>query len=419
VENRLNLSSEATLIPQNLFLNVSAFATPVILSRIGAISPSAEPIANASSRDSYGYSAEPQLVLHFRDFATATTTVNQSGVFLVMPSTSYSGVALPFSAAQNTLSTLASEQITSGSDFSRLQWSLYGSYNNINQTLQSEQQSEGFAKLKFAIDRVIALEAVGGYDNFNASMTLTHKLSGPIAMGGFKFTYGPTFVFQVLAGTQHHFSVYTGSLHWDLTPLISADAALTDQVTTPQSDVIANLTNLRVISSGTFSNGPTANGTSTEQAFFPNLSTVSPVSNTGLALDNSLNRDRAAHLSLSLHELRTTYTLGLYGEKRDRLDINTYPYGPNSSLYGALFNVSRNLNANLTGFVAFSYSFADEFGGHDRLVQGSLGLAYSINQDLSIYVTEEYLSRQMHGTIGASNAPVSDNEVSVGIRQKF
>ena len=419
VENRLNLSSEATLIPQNLFLNVSAFATPIILSRIGAISPNAEPIASSSSRDTYGYTAEPQLVLHFDDFATSTTTINQSGVFLAMPSTSNSGVMLPFSAAQNTLSTLASEQITSGSTFSRLQWNLNGSYSNIDQTSQSERQSEGFAKFRFAVDRVITLEAVGGYDNYKASMTLTRKLSGPIVMGGFHFSYGPTFLLHALAGTQHNFSVYTGSLHWNLTPIISADASLTDQVTTPQSDIIANLTNLSVMPNGAFSNGPTANGTSIEQALFPNLSTVSPVSNTGLALDNSLNRDRTAHVSLSLQELRTTYTLGAYGEKRDRLDSNLNAYSPNSSLYGAVMNVRRSLSTNLTGFAALSYSFADEFGGHDRLIQASLGVAYDLNQNLSIYISDEYLDRQMQGTVGAVLAPVSDDEITIGIRQRF
>ena len=82
-------------------------------------------------------------------------------------------------------------------------------------------------------------------------------------------------------------------------------------------------------------------------------------------------------------------------------------------------NVTRKLRRDLTGNAGVSYSHADEFGGHDRIVTANAGLAYVLAKNLSSYLTGSYLQRESSGQVGVTNVPLSDFTAIIGIRRTF
>jgi hypothetical protein len=416
--NRLNLASTTTIVPERLFLRLNAFATPLVLTRVGALSSDGRPISNFNMRDSYGYSASPEYVVRFGDYATSVLSATQGGVFFLTPSAANVGAPPTLSPAQNTLSTSVMEQLTSGTYFERLKWNIIGDYTELNQTTRTDRQVAGLANLTYALTRIFGLTATGGYSEYKSSIPLTKNLNGPIALGGVEITYGPTFKLVAQAGTQNNFPTYIGSLLWVITPVTSMNGRVTDRISTPQGDILSRLSGLTALPGGGFTD---QSGDISQQGAYgqPPATTISPVGPGGLPLDNSIYRMREALLSLSHTDDRMHYGLELFGNIRDRLDNTVSSIAPRTSDYGIRANVSRNMRPDLTGYIGASYSFANEFGGHDRILSADAGLNYMLSQWMSVYLTQRYIHRELQGVTGVSNAPLSDELIMVGIRAHF
>ena len=416
--NRLNLAANSELVPDHLFLNLSAFAAPAELSRVGALSANQATVSNINNRDSYGYVAEPELVVRLGDYAISQTSVSEGGVFFARPSTSNTGPLLPITPARNAISTIATERISSGPYFARLEWDLTGSYTDMRQTSQTEQQSEGMVDLAYALNRIVSVMATAGYDRFTASVPLTQSLSGPVALAGARFSYGPTFSLVAEAGVKNRFPAYLGSLNWDVTATFKIAGSLTDAVSTPQGNILNNLSTLTATPQGGFSDSQSYYWQTQEQALFPQFATTSPIPSNGLALDNSINHDRDAELAFLHQGERTQYGLSFFDNMRDRLNVTTDTTPAKSSVYGARLNVARKMRPDLTGQAGVSYSFANEFGGHDRILTADTGLTYMLAEDLNCYLTGRYLRRESRSQI-ISNVPLSEEVVLIGIRRTF
>lgn len=415
--NRLNFAGTSELIPDHLSVNVNAFAAPAVLSRVGRLTANGDLVSN-NVRQSYGYAATPVLKLRLGEYALSQTSVSESAVFFSQPTASTTDPALPIASAENTNSITVAERILSSPSFGRFRWGLTGSYANTNQTTQSQQQSQGTVDLAYALDRVVALLGTFGYGQLTSSAPLTQSISGPIALAGVRYSYGPQFALVAEAGTSNGFATYLGSLNWSPTPTFNIVGSLTDAFSVPQGDILNNLSTLAVSTEGVFSDARSAYWQTQGQALFPQFATVSPVPALGLALDNSIYHSRSAQLAFVHRDERNQYGLSLFGNTRDRLNSITSTIPARSSVYGVSLQATRKLRPDLTGHAGTSYSLATEFGGHDRILTADTGLTYMMAKNLDCYVTGRYLRRESNGQIVA-NVPLSEFSAIIGIRRGF
>lgn len=405
--NRLNLASRLIAIPDMLFVSANAFAAPADLTRLGPSSASGEPISRFNSRDTYGYSVRPQFVLQFKDYLKNSLTVSHSAVFFVRPSTDPTAPPPPIAPARDALTTSVMDELSSGSNFDRVKFSVIGSYTQSSQSVRSQRVAEALGNISYAVTRFLKVFGTGGYSDFKSSQKLAKDLSGPTGLGGVTLSDGPDFELTAEAGVQNNFPTYMGSLRWVISPLTRIVARATDSITTPQGDILSRLAQM---GGGDFTNIGTGLGAGGN----------TPLSPGGLALDNSIYRIRSIDASLVHTGESTTYTASLFANERDRLDVTPGTVVlPRTSVYGVRTAASHKLGANLTATASATYSLGNEFGGHDRVFYGDAGLNYRLSETIDLYLTDHYTHRESKNLVGFSNAPVSEDQVIVGIRAHF
>jgi uncharacterized protein (PEP-CTERM system associated) len=416
--NYLNMAGAAQVIPDHLYLNATAFASPTLTNRLGAISPGGELLSSPNNSNSYGYQVQPQFIMRLEDIATSTTSVSEGGAFFVYPSSVGAPGGQIISPVQNATSFDANERLASGNYFGRLQWSLVGDYNKLDEQTFSETQQSGTLNLGYAVDRTFTLLATGGYSDFSATVPLPKSLTGPTALGGFSLKPSPSFNLTAQAGIRNQYPTYLGSLHWNIGPLTTMDGILTDAITTPVGGILGNLSGF-----GNTLLDPTlgtvaVTSTPLGQGFTSQLGTTSPFLSQGLSLDNSIYHDRQANLTITRTIDRMDYSLGFYGDVRRQVDVIP-GQDPNSALYGVNASVTRKLWPDLSGYVNASYSYANEFGGHDQILYGTVGLSYSVSETFSLYVLDRYIHRNVSDVTSVPETPLTDDEVVVGLRRNF
>ena len=428
VTNRLSLTATGTVIPDQLFLNVSAFATPAILNRVQAISPNGGPVPTISDNDTYGYSVQPNYVFRFDNYATSTTSLRQGGFFVsAAPASGNSPLVVQ---AQNTNSVNATEKIASGSYFSDMQWSLSGIYNKNNQKTGSQTQTQGTAEIDYQIDHSLAVFGTGGYSGFTATVPLNKNLSGPAGTLGLRLSNGPMFEVMAQGGVQNNLPTYVASLLWQITAMTTLTGSLTNSVSSPQGEILNNLSALAGSGPNAISNigagaSPAIDQVSSTLAGNENpattsqVSTTSPIPAQGLALDASINNSRTGTLSLMHQSERTQYSLTLTANTRDNLGGAIALPNQRTSLYEATVLAQRELRMDLTGHVSSSFSYANEAGGHDRIVTVEAGLSYALSKTLNIYLLDQYLYREIHGEVNVTSTTLSEDLAVIGLRRSF
>lgn len=414
-DQNLNLVADAEVVPDTLLLHARGFAQPLSLTRVGTLSAGGGSVSGQNSRDTYGYTVAPEFRLRLSDIATSTTTATQGSVFFVQPSTGYAGSNPGTDLPQDTYSFDVSERIASGDYFSRLEWAMVGTYNYVSQKTQSERQYGGALNVTVGVTRWLSLVGTGGYSVFKSTVPLTRDLNGPIGMGGVQLSSGETFSLTIEGGEQHNFTSFEGSLQWAMTPLTALSAFASDNVTTPQATILSNLTTL-ASSKGGFSSGWADFGGAGSTNLQAPQGMVSPIPSYGLQIDNSIYRDRSAGVTLSHQSGRTTFTLSGFANIRDRLTVAATTPTLRTSVFGGTFGASRKLWPDLTGNANVSYSFANEFGGHDRILSAQGGLYYSMSENLDLYGSAEYLRRDGKALIGVPNPGSSEFIGMIGIR---
>lgn len=411
--HQLKAMANAELLEQTLFLDVQASARPQALTRAGALTAIDGTPTNNNYRNTYSYAARPTLMHQFGNIAEADLWFSQSGIFFVRPSSANTAPLPGFFRQPNNSNTSAlGIRIASLSDFTRLKWSVNASASDTYQTgHQSQKARSALANLAYRITSDFAVIGTGGYQTYHSSFLLTKDLDGPTLLGGFQFTPSPNFNFFVEAGTQNNFPTYIGSLTWNLTPLTAITAEATDRIETPQQSILGDLQN----SSGMLGEGTPItpiDGT-------PGVG--GEIAGAGLSIDNSIYRNRRLEARITHTLIRTAVSLGIYATIRDRLDaIPSAPFlNRRNEYYGVRLLASHNLRRDLKGHMGFSASRANEFNGHDRILEGSVGLSYSASPTLSLYTDTSVLNRESTGLVGFSNGTLTDVRVTVGVRKSF
>jgi hypothetical protein len=413
LSQRLNLTSQLTAIPEMLFIRANAFATPTNLTRVGDISAGGDATSRYNTRDTYGYSVSPQLLLRFKDYLISSTSASHGGVFFVRPSTDNSGSAPPIDPARNSLSTTISQEFSSGTWFERLKWSVVGSYAQSSQSVRTQRQTEGIATLNYALLRELKVFVVGGYSEFKSSTVLARDVSGPTAMGGFTYTPSPDLEFTFEAGSQHNFPTYMGSIRWELSPRTQLVVNATDGITTPQGDILGRLGGMGATGYGSFGDLGTSLGSGGYGGY-------SPIGPGGLALDNSINRTRSINGSFVHTDDRMRYTLSVFASERDRLDVPPgTPVLPRTSVYGVRADVSRTLNVDMDANLSAGWSRSNEFGGRDDIYSADMRVNYHLSEHLDVFLTNHILHRDAVGLVGVSTGNMTEDQVLIGLRARI
>jgi len=415
--NYLDLASQTQVIPDHLILNVTAFATPVLLNRTGAVSASGVPLSSATGSNTYGYIVTPEYLFRVRDFLKSDTTFTQEGIYFVSP----------FLNASNSISnnvsnasvTGASQRFTSGDYFGRLNWSLYGDYQKLKERSFHQLSKDGLLDLAYAIDHTFQLLATGGYNQFEANVPLNRALSGPEGLGGFLFTPSPSLKLMAKAGVRNRTATYIGSLHWELSPLTSVDGILDDGIYTPQGAMLnsygafgSSLLNPQ------FGISPISPSPVISPAISPQLGTVSPLLSQGLAINNFIYHDRLANVTLSHTLGRTNIGLTFYNDRRTQL-VAVPGAPPNGSLNGVTLSANRQMRDDLNGYASVSYSSGNEFGGNDQILYTDIGVNWALTQTMSFFAYNRFLYRQGSGISITASYRTYDDETIIGIRRNF
>ena len=136
-------------------------------------------------------------------------------------------------------------------------------------------------------------------------------------------------------------------------------------------------------------------------------------------MQNAIEHDRNLILTLSHTEERNNYSLSLNAETRDQLNLVQGLNPEITSLYGITASASRQMRTDLNGYASASYSFADEFNGHDKIFDASIGVQYNVTDTIGVYSQARYLHRDLSGITGVANVPLSDEEFTIGIWRSF
>ena len=415
--NYLDLASQTQVIPDHLVLNVTAFATPILLNRTGALSASGVPVSSTTSSDTYGYVVQPEYLFRVRNYFNSITTLSQSGVYFVSPFLNPTG---PTSTGVSNASTVgATQRFTSGDYFGRFNFSLNGDYQKLKEQSFQQLQKDGTVDLAYALDHNFQLLGTGGYNQFEANVPLNRALSGPEALGGFLFTPSPSMKLTAEAGVRNRSATYIGSLHWNLNGLTALDGILTDGIYTPQGSILNSLggfgSSLLNPQSGigAFSPSPVIS-----PIVSPELGTVSPVLSQGLAIDNFIYHDRLANVTLTHTLGRTTLGITFYNDYRTQL-VAVAGAPPNSSLNGITVSANHQLHEGLSAYAAASYSSGNEFGGNDQIFYADVGFNWNLSDSLSLYGINRYLYHEAAEVSIAPNFRTYDDEMLVGIRHSF
>lgn len=416
--NYLNLGARTELIPDHLSLNVTGFASPIVTSRAGVISAGGQLLSSSNISNTYGYVVQPEYKFRLSDIATSITDVSESGVFFVFPDVS-NPVGVSATNVSNASLFAASQRFRSGEYFGRLQWTVTGDFNQLKQQSLTEKQTDGILDLAYAVDRSFQILATGGYNDFKVNVPLTRPLSGPEGMGGFRYTPSPSLQLMVEGGIRNRTPTYLGSVQWKLTERTSLLGALTDGISTPQGSIMSGLSGFGTAllnPGGAVS--PLAPIGVVPQSINPALGTVSPLLSQGLAINNFLYHYRQGTVTLSHQMERTDVALSFYEVRQTQVQ-STPGIDTSASLYGITATASRRMWSNLGGYVSLSYSKADEFGGHDQIYQGDVGLNFSLSDTLMLYAADRYLYRQSAYASATPSGKTWIEEIAVGIRRNF
>jgi uncharacterized protein (PEP-CTERM system associated) len=411
--NYLQAFGDVIAVPDYLNFFGRAFAQPVILSNSGIVTANGS-VAPNGFRNSYGFSAGPDITFRLGDFASSDTTATYGATYFTNPAGQSSSVVIPgLAGPQDTVMRTVTEKLSSGADFSRLSWSLAGAFSEIDRAQGLLSEKAGVGQFRYAITREISLLGTGGYDAISNTTPLTKDVTGPVALGGFALTFGEDFYLEVQVGEKYNSASYQGLLRWNLSPTAILSGSATDSVSTPEGQLLNNLSNLTATPNGTLTSSANiyANGSAASMGGFNAQGGGNSLFNQNIAryqrLNLSFSEDfQRDHASISVFGNRVTYLSGFFIGAQS---VNSW---------GTQASVSHNLTPLLTGTIGGTYSNDQQFGGNASTFMVDGQLNYSLSPETSVYFRTDYLNRQSSAALRALSpftGSLEDVRVTVGL----
>src|SRR6266446_6008793 len=422
----LNALATAVLVPEHFFFYGSAFAAPILVNNLGPLGADGRPVATGpytGTRDSYGYTISPDLKFRLGDFANSDTIVTQSSLFLVEPNAPTVTQTIPGQSPPTEFYSYgATQQLSSGIDFNRLNWILTGSWNKSTQSGLEFTQASGIGDLKFALNREVALLGTFGYQSFTSNQALIQSLVGPVALAGLQIILGPTFQADGRAGWRYNSPSYDGHLRSQPGPFTTLVASYDDTVTTPAGRLIGSTSQLGTDSQGGFINTTYQSNPNSPPPSIAGVTSFNSAPIDGLAINNSIVRYRMASASLLYLADRTQYRLTGFRTTYDTLTAVPSGIPLQSKSTGAEFGLSRTMTPRLTGRLRANYSVEDILGGEYNLYGGGLDLDYTVSLKTRTYLRVAYQRRDSNAAlVAASPVSVSESDASImiGLNRQF
>lgn len=413
ISNYLQAVGTLDMIPQHLDLQVRAFAQPVVASNFG-VTTAGDRVIPGAFRNAYGYFETPDLLFKLGDFASFKTMPSVGQVFFSTPAGTSTINTIPeIAGPENTTLRSITEQISSGTEFSQLNWSLVGLFSETDRRQSLLSEKTGIADMRYALSHAWYLLATGGYDSIQNTIALTHNISGPVALGGFGATVGQNFSFQGEAGERYNSLSFNGNLRYNLGPTSLISASANDYVQTPEGQLLNNLTNLTALSDGTLTSADQIFGNGAA-ASFGSFNVQSP---DNPSLDQIISRYQIVALSFSEEWVRTKGSVSLFGTRRTLLTAG-FPGSPVVESWGSQILASRNLSRLLSATVGATYTDNYEFGGRASTIMAQAELQYSLSEATMVFVRANYIDRISSDSLAAVSplsGTVTDFRATLGI----
>jgi len=277
--------------------------------------------------------------------------------------------------------------LQSGPDFSRLQWTAIGSFSETDRSQGLLSQKSGIATFQYAITREISLLGTGGYDAISNTTPLFRDVSGPTGMGGIAVTL-PDLSFQFQVGQKYNSMSYQGSLRWDIGPSSVLTGTATDGISTPEGQLLGNLSGLSASQNGTLTTAGNiyANGATSSLASFSAQSLGS------LSFNQNIARYRRVTLGYSQDFERDHANITVFGSKVTQLS-GFFLGPPDINSWGGQASWAHNISRLTTGTLGAGYTTYEELGGQSHTVNVFGQVDYSLAPETRIYFRTMYLNR--------------------------
>jgi uncharacterized protein (PEP-CTERM system associated) len=396
----------AELIPELLFFDARAAIFQAVVNPTGP--QAATPEGNTSNTNAQTvktYSLSPYLRNHLGAFADSELrySFNQ---------------AISGGAAGSTTTNGISESLTSGSDFTRLQWTVAleasdtKASNNSSATPATTAQFGGPARdssrrlaafsPEYALNRYLILLGSIGYEKID-DQTLNDEPNGIMGNAGVRVNPGPRSTFRVLWNHRYNANYFTGDAAYLVGPASRLDFAYTRDIQTSQSLYSNNLSYLGTDQYGNFID------TRSNQGFQPE--------NSAFGLSNAAFLQERYSLRYTTELYRNSFSAEAYREMRESQNVLA-----TQTTNGLVLGWGRELTPLLGFNLGLTYTDS-EFGSvvvngqprEDRTVRGGPGLSYSFNETLTGSLDYNFIYRNSN----AAQGDLRENVVTVGVRKIF
>jgi uncharacterized protein (PEP-CTERM system associated) len=385
--NDVQAVATVSAIPDYVNIIGRAFAQPVVLSNSGFVTSSG--IAGPDGyRNSYGYSAGPDITFRLGNFATSDLLATYGGAYFTNPAGVNPNFQIPgVSGPEDVVMRSATWTLQSGPDFSRLQWTAIGSFSETDRSQGLLSQKSGIVTLQYAITREISLLGTGGYDAINNTTPLFRDVSGPVGMGGIAVTL-EDFSFQFQVGQKYGSISYQGALRWDIGPSSVLTGTATDGISTPEGQLLSNLSSLTSSPNGmlTTASNIYANGSTGSLAAFSAQSLGS------MSFNQNIQRYQRITLGYSQDFERDHAYLTVFGSRQTQLS-GFFLGPPETNSWGGHASFAHDISRLTTGTIGVGYTTYEELGGQSHTFDVSGQVDYALGPETRIYFRTDYLNR--------------------------
>jgi uncharacterized protein (PEP-CTERM system associated) len=393
--NSLQALANVIAIPDYLNVIGRAFAQPVVVSNSGFAT--ANGITGPDGyRNSYGYTIGPDITFRLGDFATSDLMATYGGAYFTNPSGVTSASLIPgVSGPEDVVMRNVNWTLLSGPDFNRLQWSAIGSFSETDRSQGLLSQKSGIVTLRYAITREISLLGTGGYDAISNSTPLFRDVTGPVGMGGIGISL-EDFSFEFQVGQKYNSTSYQGALRWDIGPSSVLTGTATDGISTPEGQMLGNLSDLSASLNGTLTTASNiySNGSPSSLAAFSAQSLGS------LSFNQNIARYQRVTLNYSQDFERDHANIMLFGSRLTQLN-GVFLGRPETNSWGGQATFSHNISRLTTGSLGAGYTTYEELGGVARTFNVSGQVSYSLAPGTSIYFQTIYMNRDASQSLQA------------------
>jgi hypothetical protein len=232
-------------------------------------------------------------------------------------------------------------------------------------------------------------------------------------MGGFALTLGEDFSLRAQAGQKYNSLSFLGNLLWNIGPTTAISGSATDSVTTPEGQLLNNLTDLTASLNGTLTSRSDlyANGTAASLGGFSIQSQGSQ------AFTQTIARYQQINLGFSQDFEREHFNISAFGTRLTQLS-GFFLGPPVTNNWGAQATFAHDFSRELRGTIGAGYANYEELGGTAGTYSINGGLSYALSPDTGVDFRADYYTRDSSSSLQALSpytGSLNDLRLTIGL----